>query len=1118
MPDRYIRVLLVDDDEDDFVLTRDLLSDISDWTFDVEWASGYEEALTAIQRCEHDVYLLDYRLGDRNGLELLRQAIALGCRAPLILMTGQGDRAIDLEAMKAGAADYLVKGQISAHMLERSIRYTVERAQTLQRLRDSEERLRTVITSLPVTLFVVDRNGIITLSEGRSLTSLGVQPGQLVGQSQSDIYPDPQAFQARFQQALAGEVVTFTVEMQGVVFESWYSPIQDDQGNISGVIGVATDITQRTEAERALRENEEQLRLAIDAAQMGTWDWNIRTNEFSYGGYLDRLFGIQPETFGGTFEAFADLVEASDRVHFKQAVDNAVQSGASYQTEFRVRVNGLSRWMLAQGKAYQDAAGQAFRMIGVIQDITQRKQAEMRVVTLQELTASLSKAITPAQVARVSVEHIASALGASAGNMMLLQEDKTTLQMAYHFGFAPELIEDWLNFPIDRHAPMVDAITQGQPIWMGNLRELGQTYPELKAWESTQFAAGLTVPMQIEGRALGGIGLSFNESREFSEEDRTLALAMAQQSAQAMERARLYEAERRARNTAEMAQQRLKFLAEASSLLASSLDYETTLDSVAQLAVPAIADWCTVYIVQDDGTVEQLAVAHHDPAKVAWALDFQQRFPADPITLRSIPEVLRTGEPQFYPEVTENLLIVAARDDEHMQMMKEIGFTSAMIVPLVSGERILGVITFVSAESGRWYKPSEDLSLAQELAQRASVAIEKARLYREVNEQRNLAEALRDTAMALNSSLSLSEVMEKMLDNIGRVIPHDSANIMLIEDNKIARVARSRGYVEPELEDGLNNLRLSIEDTVILRSMCESQMPLVIPDTRRSDDWLDMLGGAALLSYAGVPIMGRGKVIGFLNLGSLQVNYFTTNHAERLQAFSAQAAVAIQNAQLYEQAQELATLHERQRLARDLHDAVSQTLFSSSVLSEALPRLGKNNPDKIWGHLEQLHRLNRGAFAEMRNLLLELRPASLQETDIHDLLQQLAYAAMGRKQFEVTLEVDGKPTLPMEVKITLYRIAQEALNNIVKHAQASKVQITLHDEPHQITLRLKDNGLGFDPARLTPGMGLGIMPERARAINAEYELNSAKGSGTEIVVRWLKQTEALAVPAKNGRA
>ena len=141
MDSRPLRVILVDDDEDDYLITRDLLSEIESQEYDLEWVTSYYAGLEAIGRNEHDIYLIDYHLGERNGLELLRQALQDGCEAPVLLLTGQGDREVDIEAMKAGAADYLVKGQINAALLERSVRYAIERKRSDQERAKLEEQL-----------------------------------------------------------------------------------------------------------------------------------------------------------------------------------------------------------------------------------------------------------------------------------------------------------------------------------------------------------------------------------------------------------------------------------------------------------------------------------------------------------------------------------------------------------------------------------------------------------------------------------------------------------------------------------------------------------------------------------------------------------------------------------------------------------------------------------------------------------------------------------------------------------------------------------------------------------------------------------------------------------------
>jgi PAS domain S-box-containing protein len=181
------------------------------------------------------------------------------------------------------------------------------------------------------------------------------------------------------------------------------------------------------------------------------------------------------------------------------------------------------------------------------------------------------------------------------------------------------------------------------------------------------------------------------------------------------------------------------FLAEASTTLASSLDYQATLSSVARLAVPHVADWCAVDVAGDGGEILRLAVAHVDPEKVRWAEELQQLYPHDPDAPQGVPAVIRTGKPELYAEIPDSLLEASARDEEHLRLLREVGFTSAMVVPLVARGRVFGAITFVTSESGRRYT-EEDLAFAEDLGRRAGIAVDNAQLYEEARRGREEAE------------------------------------------------------------------------------------------------------------------------------------------------------------------------------------------------------------------------------------------------------------------------------------------------------------------------------------------------------------------------------------------
>lgn len=275
MDGRRLRVLLVDDDEDDYIITRDLLSEIEVERFDLDWVAAYEDALKAIGRYQHDVYLVDYRLGERNGLDLLREVLGNGCKAPMILLTGQGDRDVDVEAMKVGAADYLVKGQIEAPLLERSIRYALRRAQTLEALQVSQRFLQSTLDALSAYIAILDDTGKIMavnaawrcFGEGHPLIGgthdVGVNYLELC-ESIPDGAEKAREMVRGIREVMAHQRDAFYLEY------SWDAPNEKrwfivrgtrfDSLGSARVVVAHEDITELKRTEEALRQSEEQLR------------------------------------------------------------------------------------------------------------------------------------------------------------------------------------------------------------------------------------------------------------------------------------------------------------------------------------------------------------------------------------------------------------------------------------------------------------------------------------------------------------------------------------------------------------------------------------------------------------------------------------------------------------------------------------------------------------------------------------------------------------------------------------------------------------------------------------------------------------------------------------------
>jgi PAS domain S-box-containing protein len=239
-----------------------------------------------------------------------------------------------------------------------------------------------------------------------------------------------------------------------------------------------------------------------------------------------------------------------------------------------------------------------------------------------------------------------------------------------------------------------------------------------------------------------------------------------------------------------------RFLAEAGEALATSLDIEETLASIARLAVPRLADWCAVHIVREDGTVSQLAVEHVDPERVAWARRLQEQYPANEDSAQGIANVVRTGIPELYSEVTDAMLEAAARDEEHLAILRRVGLTSILVVPMMVRGRGLGAITFAAAESQRRYDDM-DLELAQELARRAALAVENARLYNAERDARIVSEESRARFRALFEGVPDAILV---VDAEARFLEANAAACHLLGYTLDDLLARRLGELSPDPE------------------------------------------------------------------------------------------------------------------------------------------------------------------------------------------------------------------------------------------------------------------------------------------------------------------------------
>jgi len=242
-------------------------------------------------------------------------------------------------------------------------------------------------------------------------------------------------------------------------------------------------------------------------------------------------------------------------------------------------------------------------------------------------------------------------------------------------------------------------------------------------------------------------------------------------------------------------------------------------------------------------------------------------------------------------------------------------------------------------------------------------------------------------------------------------------------------------------------------------------------------------------------------VFGMLAITHGQPGYFNARHAAVVQAVADQAAVAIENARLYEQASTLAALEERQRLARELHDSVSQVLYGIALGARTARTQLDRDAEKAKEPMEYVLQLAEAGLAEMRALIFELRPESLETEGLVAALGKQIAATQARYGIQVEAELGEEPDAPIVIKEAIYRVAQEALHNVVKHARASNAAVKLHSYDSTLALLIHDDGAGFDAEGSFPGhIGLKSMRERASKLHGSFEIESAPGAGTTVTL------------------
>jgi PAS domain S-box-containing protein len=625
--------------------------------------------------------------------------------------------------------------------------------------------------------------------------------------------------------------------------------------------GVAIDVTERIRADEALRESERKYLSLLENANDIIYSHDLEGNYLAINRACSEVTGYtREEILGGLNIAQVvapEHLELARRMTAQKLRDPSrptvyevdiiardgrrltleVSTRIAYRDGRPVAVEGIARDVTERVRAAQERE-RLFEEVRAARDeaekaLGHRRDVEERLRTLVDASASLlgspqTEVVLPAVLA---LSH--RLVAADAYAIWRYDVKGAAWRVVASSGLSDEYARE--NVPVTMDTPRLpDA-----PLAVEDVYSLPMLEARRETYRREGVRSMLTLPLRAHGETVGSLVFYYREPRRFAQTDIVVATALANLAASAVRTADLYDEQLRLRGEAQAAERRATFLAEATTLLSSSLDYEKTLEAVAHAAVPWVADWCGVDILGEDGALRRLAVAHVDPAKVEWARELSERYPYDPDAPRGVAGVLRAGRAELYAEVPDELLVASAKDEEHLRIMREIGFNSVMIVPLIAQGRAFGAITFVTAESGRRYG-AEDLAFAEDLARRASLAVENARLYRQAQEANRIKdEFLATLSHELRTPLTAILGWASMLA-AGSLNPHEAARaVAAIERNARAQ----RQIVEDVLDVSriiTGKLRLEMRP-VELRALVQDAVESVRPAAEAKGVYLSTL-------------------------------------------------------------------------------------------------------------------------------------------------------------------------------------------------------------------------------------------------------------------------------------
>jgi PAS domain S-box-containing protein len=837
-----------------------------------------------------------------------------------------------------------------------------DRKRAQEALQESEERLRGLFETMAEGIVLIAPDGQIIQANTAAEHILGLQRSEIearnyVSPEWKTLRPDgtpmpPEEMagpRAMKEKRLVKDVVMGVKRPDDSI--SWINvsaaPLMDEAGRFEGVVGTFADITERKRAEEALKMQARVLESMVEGVNVSDENGVISFTNSAF----DAMFGYERGELIGKHVSILNAYSPEENARFVGEVMEKLKAQGAWFGEVSNRKKDGTPFTTSTHVSTLEVPGKQY-WVAVQEDITERRRAEEEINRLFEETQQRAVEMTSLyttslllatagelnELLQTVVHQAVTLLQATGGGLYYYDQAADELEWVVAYGAGEENIGTRLK-PGEGLSGKV--MQERRPLVVGDYRTWeGRS---LK-YEGQPFTAVAAVPLLWQDQLIGVLDVvDDRERRTFDDDDVHLLTMLAQQAAATIANARSLQAEQKRA-------EQLAVVNELGRSLAATLDLLTVYHTAHQ-HVQHLVDCPNFAISLFDPQQQVLTMAFCLSDGVELDLALFPPLPYDPQARAGRSKAIATGQPTF----VQDLPTAARACGKGCLIGDGPEPLSALYVPMIVEGQVIGLVEMQS------YRPQayrqEDIELLSPVANQIGLAIQNARLYEAEHTQRKLAEALRDTAETLNSTLDLNEVLDRILANAGRMALYDAGDILMLDSDGMVSIARSRGYAERGLEEWVKARRFPLADFRSLREIVERGQPLAIPDTQAYDGWVDVPETRWIRSYICAPIRVKGQIVGFISLSSTTPGTYTSAHAQRLQTFANQSAIAIENARLFEEVlagqermrmltQQLVSTQEeeRKRIARELHDELGQALtaitFDLAAIQKQLPPKG----------------------------------------------------------------------------------------------------------------------------------------------------------------------------------